>query len=65
MAKTNPVEFLKQVRSEVGKVTWPTRRETGITTVLVLVMAVASAIFFMVVDWLIRIGLSLLLALGS
>ncbi|ALK09145.1 preprotein translocase subunit SecE [Blastochloris viridis] len=65
MAKTNPLEFLQQVRSEVGKVTWPTRRETGITTVMVLVMAVASAIFFMLVDWLIRVGLSLLLSLGS
>jgi preprotein translocase subunit SecE len=65
MAKTNPLEFLQQVRSEVGKVTWPTRRETGITTVMVLVMAVASALFFMVVDWLIRIGLALLLSLGS
>jgi preprotein translocase subunit SecE len=65
MAKTNPLEFLQQVRSEVGKVTWPTRRETGITTVMVLVMAVGSALFFMVVDWVIRIGLSLLLSLGS
>ena len=65
MAKTNPLEFLQQVRSEVGKVTWPTRRETGITTAMVLVMAVASALFFMIVDWLIRVGLSLLLSLGS
>jgi preprotein translocase subunit SecE len=65
MAKTNPVEFLQQVRSEVGKVTWPTRRETGITTAMVLVMAVGSALFFMIVDWVIRVGLSLLLSLGS
>ena len=65
MAKTNPLEFLQQVRSEVAKVTWPTRRETGITTVMVLVMAVGSALFFMVVDWVIRVGLSLLLSLGS
>lgn len=65
MAKTNPLEFLQQVRSETEKVTWPTRRETAITTVMVLVMAVASAVFFMLVDWMIRLGLSALLSIGA
>lgn len=65
MAKTNPLEFLQQVRSETEKVTWPTRRETGITTLMVLVMAVVSATFFMLVDWMIRLGLSALLSLGA
>ena len=65
MAKTNPIEFLQQVRSETEKVTWPTRRETAITTVMVLVMAVASATFFMLVDWMIRLGLSALLSIGA
>ena len=65
MAKTNPLEFLQQVRSETEKVTWPTRRETAITTVMVLVMAVASATFFMLVDWMIRLGLSALLSIGA
>ncbi|BBF93113.1 preprotein translocase subunit SecE [Blastochloris tepida] len=65
MAKTNPLEFLQQVRSETEKVTWPTRRETAITTVMVLIMAVASAVFFMLVDWMIRIGLSALLSIGG
>ncbi|NJL06865.1 MAG: preprotein translocase subunit SecE [Methylacidiphilales bacterium] len=65
MAKTNPLEFLQQVRSETEKVTWPTRRETAITTVMVLIMAVASAVFFMLVDWMIRLGLSALLSIGA
>lgn len=48
--KTNPFTFLQQVRTEVSKVTWPTRRETLISTIMVLVMAVLAAIFFFVAD---------------
>ena len=51
MAKTNPFEFLQQVRTEVSKVTWPTRKETLITTVMVFIMSVLAAIFFLGVDW--------------
>ena len=51
MARTNPFEFLQQVRTEVSKVTWPTRRETVITTVMVLLMSIAAALFFLAVDW--------------
>ena len=51
MARTNPFEFLQQVRTEVSKVTWPTRRETIITSVMVLLMSFAAAIFFLGVDW--------------
>ncbi|HUJ36106.1 MAG TPA: preprotein translocase subunit SecE [Hyphomicrobium sp.] len=50
MAIGSPVEFLRQVRQEVGKVTWPTRKETGVTTSMVLLMVVASALFFFLVD---------------
>ncbi len=52
MARTNPFEFLQQVRTEVAKVTWPTRRETVITTVMVLLMSVAAALFFLAADWI-------------
>jgi len=58
MAKTTPGQFIKQVRQEVAKVTWPSRRETVISTAMVLVMVVVSAIFFMLVDqifaWLVK-----------
>jgi preprotein translocase subunit SecE len=64
MAKFNPFEFLQDVRSEGQKVTWPTRRETLITTGLVFLMAVVSAIFFFLVDSVIRWGLALLLGIG-
>lgn len=59
----NPFEFLQQVRAEASKVTWPTRRETLITTGLVLLMVFVASIFFLVVDWSIKEGLGLLLRL--
>jgi preprotein translocase subunit SecE len=65
MAKTNPAEFFKQVRSEVARVTWPTRKETGITTAMVFVMVVAAAIFFFVVDQIIGWAVRLILGLGA
>ncbi|MGP3699805.1 preprotein translocase subunit SecE [Rhodobacter sp. NSM] len=61
MAKVNPFTFISQVRSEVGKVTWPGRREVLLTTIMVFVMAALTATFFSLVDFAIRQGLSLLL----
>lgn len=58
---TNPVQFLQQVRSEVGKITWPTRREVLLTTAMVFVMATLAAIFFSIVDWIIRTGVGVLI----
>ncbi len=58
----NPVEFINQTRAEVGKVVWPTRREVLLTTVLVLVLAALAAVFFSLVDLLIRSGLTGLLS---
>ena len=63
MATTNPLQFIQQVRAEVSKVTWPTRREVLITSVMVFVMAMLTAVFFFFVDWMIRQGLSLLLGM--
>ncbi len=51
MAKTNPAKFLRQVRQEVKKVTWPSRKETGVTTAMVFVMVALASIFLMSVDW--------------
>ncbi len=65
MAKTNPFQFLQQVRSEVAKVTWPTRRETAITTAMVLVMVFLAAIFFFVADQIMSWGVGLLLGMAG
>jgi preprotein translocase subunit SecE len=64
MAKTSPFEFLQQVRSEAAKVTWPTRKETMITTGMVFVMVVLASVFFLVVDQVMRLGVSLILGIG-
>ena len=60
----NPFEFIQQVRSEAAKVIWPSRRETLITTGLVLLMAVFAALFLLVVDEALRIMVSLVLGFG-
>jgi len=62
--KTNPFTFLQQVRSEVSKVVWPSRRETAITTVMVFVMAVLASLFFTVADFGLSWGVQFLLGLG-
>ncbi|HTG38310.1 preprotein translocase subunit SecE [Sphingomonas sp.] len=50
MAKTSPVEFMRQVRAETAKVAWPTRRETVMTAVMVVIMTALLALFFLGVD---------------
>ncbi|MFT4150059.1 MAG: preprotein translocase subunit SecE [Paracoccaceae bacterium] len=57
MATTNPLQFIQQVRAEVGKVVWPTRREVVLTTVMVFIMAALTATFFSLVDLGIRSAL--------
>ncbi|MCT8330832.1 preprotein translocase subunit SecE [Albidovulum sediminis] len=58
---TNPVQFIQQVRSEVGKVHWPTRREVMLTTVMVFIMATLTATFFFLIDKIIQLGLGAVL----
>ncbi len=65
MAKTSPVEFFRQVRQEVSRVTWPTRKETGVTTAMVFVMVFVAAIFFFVIDQILSNGVRLILGLGA
>ncbi len=60
----NPFEFIQQVRAEATRVVWPTRRETLITTGLVMLMAVFTSIFFLVVDEGLRVLVSLVLGFG-
>ncbi|HYZ21600.1 MAG TPA: preprotein translocase subunit SecE [Rhodopila sp.] len=59
-----PAKFVREVRAEVGKVTWPTRKETMVTTGLVFAMAAIAAIFFFVVDQVIGLGVRALFAAG-
>ena len=61
MAKTNPFEFLQQVRAETNKVTWPSRKETMITTVMVLIMVTLASIFFLIADQILSTGVKLIL----
>ncbi len=63
--KTNPITFMQQVRAETAKVVWPSRRETMISTIMVLVMAVLASIFFLLADTLISFGVQFLLGLGG
>ncbi|MDE0985582.1 MAG: preprotein translocase subunit SecE [Gammaproteobacteria bacterium] len=62
MAIANPVKFVNEVRAEVAKVVWPTRREVVLTTIMVFIMATLTAIFFSIVDMGIRAGLTTVLS---
>ena len=53
MVKTKPLDFMRQVRQEIGKVTWPTRKETMVNSIMVIVLSVIAAIFFLAADGLI------------
>jgi preprotein translocase subunit SecE len=60
----NPLQFLQEVRQEATKVTWPSRRETLITTGLVIVMVILAALFFLAIDQVLRLMVHLILSLG-
>ena len=65
MAKISPFKFLQEVRAEADKVTWPTRRETLITTIMVFVMVAVASILFLVADQIIRIVITFILGIAS
>ena len=65
MAKVSPFKFMQEVRAEVEKVTWPSRRETAITTVMVFIMVALASIFFLVADQIIRFFVTFVLTLGT
>jgi preprotein translocase subunit SecE len=64
LAKLDPTGFIREVRQEVARVTWPTRKETLITTGLVLGLSALAAVFFLVVDQVIAFVMRLLFGLG-
>ena len=65
MAKVNFFKFMQEVRDETQKVTWPTRRETAITTAMVFMMVAVASVFFLVADQFIRLLVTTVLGLAS
>jgi preprotein translocase subunit SecE len=65
MAMTSPAQFVREVRQELSKVTWPTRKELIVTTASVFAMAIAAALFFFVVDQIIAWVVQLVLGIGG
>ena len=61
----SPFKFLQEVRSETAKVTWPSRRETTITTIMVFVMVALASVFFFAADQVIRLAVTLVLGIGT
>ena len=61
MAKVSPFKFLQEVRAEVQKVTWPTRKETTVTTIMVFVMVLLTSLFFLLADQVMRVAVSFIL----
>jgi preprotein translocase subunit SecE len=65
MARIDPATYVRQVRQELSKVTWPTRKETLITTGLVFVLSILAATFFFIVDQIIGLGVRALFGFGA
>lgn len=65
MARIDPATYVRQVRQEVAKVTWPSRKETLITTGLVFVLSILAAAFFFVADQVIGLGVRALFGFGA
>jgi preprotein translocase subunit SecE len=65
LAKLDPAGFIRDVRQEVARVTWPTRKETLITTGLVLALSALAAVFFLLTDKLIQFAVGLLFGIGA
>jgi preprotein translocase subunit SecE len=64
MARVSPFKFMQEVRAEGQKVTWPTRKETTVTTIMVFIMVVITSLFFLAADQVMRIGVSFLLGIN-
>jgi len=65
MAKVSPFKFLQEVRAEAQKVTWPTRKETTVTTIMVFIMVFIASIFFLLADQAMRMAVSFVLGINS
>jgi preprotein translocase subunit SecE len=65
MPKISPFKFLQEVRAEAQKVTWPTRKETTVTTIMVFVMVAVASVFFLLADQVMRVAVSFLLGINT
>jgi len=65
MAKTNPAQFVRQVRQEINRITWATKRETMFASMSVFVMALIASVFFFLVDLLLSNIVQTLLSFGG
>jgi len=65
MSKTTPAQFVQEVRQEVAKVTWPTRKETMVSTAMVFLMVILAALFFFLVDEILAVGMRLIFGFGG
>ncbi len=65
MVKNSPAKFVQEVRQETSKVTWPTRKETGVSTAMVFVMVIVAAIFFFLIDQILALGIRTIFGLGG
>ena len=65
MARTSPAEFVRQVRQEVNKVTWPSRKEATVSTIMVFVMVFVMSMFFLAIDSVFSWAIQWILALGA
>jgi len=65
MAKISPAKFIQEVRQEASKVTWPSRKETGISTAMVFLFVIMASIFFLIVDQILQLGVKTIFGLGG
>jgi preprotein translocase subunit SecE len=65
MAKMNPIRFMRQVKQEVSKVTWPTRKETAVTTLMVFILGTMAAVFFLIIDQGLSFAVQKIIGLGK
>jgi len=65
MTKTSPTLFMRQVRQELNKVSWPTRKETVTTTIMVFIMVFICAVFFLLIDWALHKIVHFILGMGA
>ena len=65
MSKNNPLEFLREVRQETTKVTWPTRKETSISTAMVFLFVFLASMFFLIVDQILQLGVKFVFGFGG
>ncbi len=65
MAKFKPIKYVQEVKTEIDKVTWPSRRETTVTSIMVLIFVFIAAIFFLLSDQLLSWVVSIILSIGG